>query len=148
MPMTELFTIGRDAVLRKAGANNTSVLDLALACQYGRQKDSETGRYPTQWYEGTLWGARAESLAPMLVKGARVVVTMEHIHLAAGRDKGDGTSYPPKLKGEIIAIGSIIRPNTEGAAPAAAPRPAPAPPPRPAPPPAKTGYDDMDDVPF
>ena len=147
MPMTELFAIGRDAVLRQAGANKTSVLDVALACQYGRQKNPETGRYPSQWYEGTLWGARAESLAPLLVKGARVVVTMEHIHLAPGRDKGDGTAYPAKLKGEIIAIGSIIPPRAAGDVPAAAPRAAP--PPRPAPPPVKTGFDDMDDdIPF
>lgn len=145
MPMTELFTLGRDAVLRKAGANNTSVLDLALACQYGRQKDQATGRYPTQWYEGTLWGLRAEQLAPMMVKGAQVVITMEHIHIAPGRDKGDGTTYPPKLKGEVVAVGRILSPQQRTEPP---PPPA-APPPPPRPTPAATGYADMDEeIPF
>ena len=139
--MTELFTLGRDVELRHAGANNTAVCDLALAYQYGRKKDDATGKLPTQWFEGVLWGARAEALAPYLLKGTRLVVTMEHIHLAPGRDKGDGTTYPAKIKGEVIAVTLAGSPQA-----AAAPRPAP-PPPRPAP--AKTGFDDMDDdIPF
>lgn len=148
MPMTELFTLGRDAVLRQAGANNTSVVNLALAYQYGRKKDPETGKLPTCWVDGALFGARAEALAPYLLKGTKVVVTLEHIHISPGRDKGDGTSYAPTIKGEIIALtlaGSPQQAGTPAAAPA--PRPAPAPAPRPAP--APTGFADMDDdIPF
>lgn len=143
MPMTELFTLGRDAVLRKAGANGTSVCNLALAYPYGRQNDPATGKRPTQWIEGTLWGSRAESLAQYLVKGAKVVVTLEHVHMAPGRDKGDGTSYPAQIKGEVIAISLTGKPQQP-----IAPAPQPAPPP-PRPPAAPTGFDDMDDdIPF
>jgi len=146
MPMTELFTIGRDAVLRQAGTNNTSVCNLALAYQYGRQKDPATGKLPTQWVEGTLWGSRAESLAQYLTKGTKVVVTLEHIHMAPGRDKGDGTAYPPQIKGEVIAITLAGSPQ-QASAPAAPPPPPPKPAPRP--PSAPTGFDDMDsDIPF
>jgi single-strand DNA-binding protein len=146
--MTELFTLGRDAVLRQAGANNTSVCNLALAYQYGRQKDQSTGKLPTQWVEGTLWGARAEALAQYLTKGTKVVVTLEHIHMAPGRDKGDGTTYPPTIKGEVIAITLAGSPQQSSAAQAPAPPPRPpAPAPRPAP--APTGFADMDsDIPF
>lgn len=148
MPMTELFTLGRDAVLRQAGANNTSVCNLALAYQYGRQKDPATGKLPTQWVEGTLWGARAEVLAQYLTKGTKVVVTLEHIHMAPGRDKGDGTSYPPTIKGEVIAVTLAGSPQHAGA-PAPAPPPRPAPPPVTRPAPAPTGFADMDDdIPF
>lgn len=149
MPMTELFTIGKDAVLRQAGANNTSVIDLALGFNYGRQKDPTTGRLPTQWVEGVLWGSRAESLAPHLLKGTKVMVTLEHVHIEPGRPKPDGTTWPPRMKGEVIAITLGGSPQQAGntPAPAAAPRPAPPPPPRPAP--APTGFADMDDdIPF
>lgn len=144
MPMTELFTLGRSAEVRKT-PNGKSVCNLALAYQHG-QKDPATGKKPTQWLEGALWGQRAESLAQYLTKGTKVVVTLEGVHIAAGRDKGDGTFYPDTLRGDVIAI-TLAGPVQAAAAPAAAPRPAPAPAPRPAP--AKTGFDDMDsDTPF
>lgn len=141
MPMTELFTIGRSAEVRKT-PNGKSVCNLALAYQHG-QKDPATGKKPTQWLEGALWGQRADSLAQYLTKGTKVVVTLEGVHIAAGRDKGDGTFYPDTLRGDVIAI------TLAGSPAAAAPPAAPAPAPRPAPPPTKTGFDDMDsDIPF
>lgn len=142
MPMTELFTLGRDAEL--GDARGTAVCNLSLAYQYG-QKDRETGKKPTQWIDAALWGKRAEAMAPYLLKGTKLVVTVEDLHIDSYTDR-DGV-VKPKLKANIIAITFVPMPKQEGAAPAPAPRPAPAPAPRPAP--SKTGFDDMDDdIPF
>lgn len=143
MPMTELFTLGRDAELRHAGTNNTPVCDLRLAYQYGRKKDPTTGKLPVQWISGVLWGARAESLHTYLKKGTKVVVTLEHIHMEPGREKVDGTTYPPEIKGEVIAVTLAGSPQQ-----AAAPAPAPKPPPPPPPSSAALSDDLDDDIPF
>jgi single-strand DNA-binding protein len=138
--MTEMFTLGRDAEVRKT-PNGKSVCDLALAYQYG-MKDASTGKKPTQWVQGALWGQRAESLAQYLTKGTKVVVTLESIHINSFT-KQDGTASST-LRGDVIAITLAGSPQ---AAPAAAAPPPP--PPRPAPVPVSTGFDDMDsDVPF
>ena len=143
MPMTELFTIGRDAELRDV--RGTAVCNLSLAYTYG-QKDQATGKKPTQWVDAALWGKRAEAMAPYLLKGTKVVATIEDQHISSYTDRSGVVQ--PKLVGNIIAITFVPMPRTDAAAPAAAaPRPAPAPAPRPAP--AATGYSDMDDdVPF
>ena len=141
MPMTELFTLGRDAEVRVT-PNGMSVCNLSLAYQYGQK--GQDGKKPTQWVDAALWGKRAEAMAPYLLKGTKLVVTIEDLHIDAYTDR-DGASKP-KLAGNIIAITFVPMPKQEGAAPA--PRPAPAPAPRPAP--AKTGFDDMDsdEIPF
>jgi len=139
--MTELCTLGRDAEVRDA--RGTAVCNLSLAYTYGQK--GQDGKKPTQWIDAALWGKRAEAMAPYLLKGTKVVVTVEDLHLQSF-NKADGTAST-KLAGNIIAIAIVPMPRAEGAATAAAPRPAPAPAPRPAP--AKTGFDDMDDdIPF
>lgn len=137
MPMTELFTLGRDAELRNT-ASGMAVCNLSLAYNYG-QKDQATGKKPSQWIDGALWGKRAEAMAQYLLKGTKLVCTIEDLHIETftTRDQQPGQ----KLAGNIIAIQFVPMPRTEAAAPPAAP-----PPPRPAP--VKTGFDDMDDMPF
>jgi single-strand DNA-binding protein len=141
MPMTELFTIGRDAAVRQAG--QTSVCNLSLAYNYGK-KDPETGKRPTQWVDAALWGQRADALAPYLTKGTKVVATIENLHQES-YTSGDRSGV--KLAGEIIAI--TLAGSPQNAAPQAPPPPAPRPAPRPAAPKASSGFDDMDDdIPF
>lgn len=144
MPMTELFTLGRDAEVR-ATQSGMSVCNLSLAYLYG-QKDQQTGKKPTQWIDAALWGKRAEAMAPYLLKGTKVVATIEDLHI--GTFTARDNTVQPKLQGNIIAISFVPMPKQDGAAaPAPAQRAAPAPAPRPAP--AATGYADMDsDVPF
>jgi len=142
MPMTHLFSIGRDAELRYAGQNQTAVVNLSLAYAYG-QKDQSTGKRPTQWVDAALWGKRAEVMAQYLTRGTKVCATIEDLHLE-NFTHNDGSART-KLVGNIIAIDLAGSPQ---AAPAQAPAPAPRPAPRPAPA-AKTGFDDMDDdIPF
>lgn len=139
MPMTELFTIGRDAELRDV--RGTAVCNLSLAYTYG-QKDQTTGKKPTQWVDAALWGKRAEALAPYLTKGGLVSVVLEDVHI----ETFDGKNGPGhKLAARVVDV-ELASPKQPSAAPAPAPRPAPRQAPAPA---AGTGFDDMDsDVPF
>lgn len=106
--MAQLFTaarIGNEPELRYTqGQNSQAVLELALPCDYGR-KDPATGRKPTQWVQATLWAKRAEALAPYLVKGQWVSVTLDDVHVEEFQ-KRDGSSGN-KLVGTVSAISLI-----------------------------------------
>lgn len=87
--MAQLFGIarlGRDAEI-KYTASGDPVAQLALAFTYGKK---ENGKRPTQWVDGSVWGKRAESLAPYLLKGQQVSVTLDDVHVRT-YDKNDGT---------------------------------------------------------
>ena len=130
--MPQLFglaRLGRDAELRQTNAGAVTNLSLAFEVRVKGEK-------LTQWVEGALWGKRAETLAPHLVRGKQVVVTLGEVRIEQFT-KGDGTTSH-KLAGNVLELefaGNIEQ---------AAPRPAPPPPP----PKASTGFADMDDVPF
>lgn len=85
--MTLLGRIGRDAELRST-PNGDSVINLAVAYNYGRK--GQDGRKPSQWIDATLWGKRAEAMAPYLVKGQQVYLVLTDVHVRTF-DKSDGT---------------------------------------------------------
>lgn len=132
-----LARIGRDVELRYLPAGDV-VANLSLAFTYGR-KDNE-GKRPTQWVEVSIWGKRAEALAPYLLKGGQVSVTLEDVCIETFQGKnGEGH----KLTGRVLAIDLVPSGNKSNDA---APRPAPsAPAQRPAAKPAASGFDDLDD---
>lgn len=73
--------IGKDSVLRDAGGNDVLGFSVAVDDGYGENKR-------TIWFDCSVWGKRAVSLAPHLKKGTAVAVsgdlsTREH----------DGKSY-------------------------------------------------------
>lgn len=138
-----LARIGRDVELRYLPQGD-AVANLSLAFTYGR-KDSE-GKRPTQWVEGSIWGKRAEALAPYLLKGSLVSVTLEDVCIETFQGKnGEGH----KLTGRVLAIDLVPNGQASGQAaqrPAAAPRQAPSKPSRTG---GDSGFSDMqDDVPF
>lgn len=100
MQAFDTFRIGNDPELRYTpGDKSTAVLNLSLACNYGR-KDATTGKRPTQWVDATLWGAQAEALAPYLLKGGEVTCTLDDLHMQEfQRGNNGGTGY--KLAGRI-----------------------------------------------
>lgn len=98
MITTGLARIGKDAELRYT-SNNEAVINLSLAFSYGR-KDSD-GKRPTQWVEASLWGKRAETLAPYLLKGKQVDVVLEEPHIETFEGK-NGASH--KLVGRVLTI--------------------------------------------
>src|SRR5690606_22548208 len=92
-----LARIGRDVELRYT-TDGTQVASLSLAFSYGK-KDPNTGNKPTQWVDASLWGQRAEALAPYLLKGTQIHVTIDDPHIATFQ-RQDGTQGS-KLAGRI-----------------------------------------------
>lgn len=63
--------VGKDAELRYTpGGDAICQFSFALTSGYG-------GKQVTTWLNCNLWGKRAETLAPMLLKGTRVGITGE-----------------------------------------------------------------------
>lgn len=132
----------RDVELRTIPSGE-SVCGLSVAFNHG--KKGADGNRPTEYLEASLWGRRAEVLAPMLLKGTPVVVAVEDPHIETYQGKNGPGS---KLVGKVLSIEFAGKaPDREGQAfaPArSAPRQA-------APANAKrgSGFDDMeDDIPF
>lgn len=100
--MAQLFgmaRIGRDVEVRYTQAGE-AVASVSLAFDYG--KKGQDGKRPTQWVDGSLWGKRAESLAPHLLKGSRMCVTLDDVHIETFQSR-DGTPGH-KLAGRITAL--------------------------------------------
>jgi single-strand DNA-binding protein len=143
--MAQLFglaRLGRDAELRTT-TQGEHVAGLSLAFSYGRK--GQDGKRPTQWVDGALWGKLAEALAPYLLKGSNISVTLDDVHIETFR-KDDGTDGI-KLVGRVSSI-ELAGGNQATQAPRpAAPAPRPALAPKAAP--AGSGFDDIDsEIPF
>jgi len=67
-----LGNLGADAELRDIG-NGNSVLNFSLATTEKWSKDGET-KEKTQWHRCSIFGKRAEGLAPHLKKGTKIAV--------------------------------------------------------------------------
>lgn len=67
---TGMFTgnIGRDAELRRA-QNGDAVANFPMAIEVGTKANPKT-----MWIDCSLWGKRAESVSPYLLKGKKVAV--------------------------------------------------------------------------
>ncbi|MBK5203828.1 MAG: single-stranded DNA-binding protein [Polaromonas sp.] len=134
--MFGLARLGRDAEIRNT-ASGEPVASLSLAFTY-RAK----GEKCTQWVDGSLWGKRAEALAPYLLKGGLISVTLDDVHIETYR-KGD-SSEGTKLAGRV----SDVELAGGGERQDAAPRQAPAPQTARAPAPRQPSRDFDDDIPF
>ncbi len=128
--MAQLFglaRIGRDVEIRYT-QDGKPVANVALAFNYG--KKGQDGKKPTQWVEATIWHQRAEVLAPYLLRGTSVSVTVDDVHIATYQ-RQDGSSGV-KLVGVMSAIefagsppqGQTQSPPQRQAAPPAQQRPA------------------------
>ena len=82
-----LARIGKDAEVRFT-PGGTAVANVTLAFTYGKKGDD--GKRPTQWIDASIWGQRAEPMAPYLLKGKQIVAYLEDVHLQT-YTKGDGT---------------------------------------------------------
>lgn len=131
-----LARIGRDVEVRHT-PQGEAVASLALAFTY-RNK----GEKATQWIEASLWGKRAEALAPYLLKGGLISVTVDDVHIETYEGKnGTGTKLIGRVSDvELAGGGQAQEQQAHRPAPArVAPKPAPA----------ASGFDDMDsDIPF
>ena len=133
-----LARIGKDAEVRFT-PGGTAVANVSLAFTYGKKGDD--GKRPTQWVDASIWGQRAEPMAPYLTKGKQIVAYLEDVHLQT-YTKGDGTQNTKMVARladlEFVAGGEQ-----------ASSQPKPQPKPQAAPQSQGSGFDDMeDDIPF
>lgn len=135
--ITGVFRIGRDAELRHTPKGDT-VAQLSLAYNYG--KKGQDGNRPSQWIDASIWGKRAESLAPYLLKGQQIYAVLSDPHIQTYEGKnGQGV----KLAATVLEIELIAgqRPQEGQTQRQERPKASPAP--------ASSGFDDMDsDIPF
>jgi len=128
--ITVAGSLGKDAEVRYL-PNGDAVASFSVADSQGREK-------PTIWWRCSLFGKRAESLAPYLLKGQAVTVT-------GGVTEREYEKDGVKLKAMDVRVNDLALQGGKREE-SAAPRPAPAQ--RQAPRPA-SGFDDMDDdIPF
>jgi single-strand DNA-binding protein len=128
-----LARIGREVEVRYT-TGGEAVSNISLAFTFG--KKGADGNRPTQWVDASLWGKRAETLAPYLKKGSQIVAYLDDVSVQTFT-KGDGTQAT-KMVGRIVDL-ELIRSN-EASEPAPAPKPQPKP---------STGFEGMDDdIPF
>lgn len=141
MITTGLARIGKDAELRYT-SNNEPVCNISLAYNYGRKGDD--GKRPTQWIEASLWGKRAETLAPYLLKGKQVDVVLEDPHTETFEGK-NGNGH--KMVGRVLSIEFASDGQRQEGQQQPAPQPRQAAAPRPAP--QSSAFGDFDDqIPF
>jgi single-strand DNA-binding protein len=123
MILTGLVRLGDDADLRYTQGGD-AVAELPLAFNYG-QKDS-SGNKPTQWVKASLWGKRAEALAPYLKKGVAVsvVIVDPHVETYKKNDQSTGFKFVGKVSeiefaggGNAQSSGSSARASTQKPAP-------------------------------
>lgn len=141
--MIGMMRLGRDAELRYT-QNNEPVASLSLAYSYG--KADQSGKRPTTWIDATLWGKRAESLAPYLTKGGLHCFALDELHMAtfSRQDGSEGIKLAAKVTD--VELGAKADAPQASASRQQAPPPRQAQRPAPAP---SSGFDDMDDdIPF
>ncbi|HMQ92494.1 MAG TPA: single-stranded DNA-binding protein [Amaricoccus sp.] len=106
-----LARVVADAELRTVGSQQVANVRLASDTGFGDRKS-------TLWINGAVWGARAEKLAPMLVKGGQVFVSGELSQREyQAKDGGKGLSLELRIA-ELQFAGSKVDGGQRAAAPA------------------------------
>lgn len=130
--------LGKDAEIKYLN-NGDPVASFSVADSQGKDK-------PTIWWRCSLFGKRAESLAPYLLKGQAVTVTGT-LTEREYTDKDGAQKKAQEVRVNDVALQGGKR--EESAAPAQRQAPAPRPQARAAAAPASSGFDDMDSyIPF
>jgi single-strand DNA-binding protein len=134
MKANGLARIGKDAEVRFT-PGGTPVANVSLAFTYG--KKGEDGKRPTQWVDASLWGQRAESLAPYIKKGGQIVAYLEDVSIQTFT-KGDGTQAT-KMVARLVDLEFV----SGGEQASSQPKPKAAPAQQ-----QGSGFEDFDDIDF
>jgi single-strand DNA-binding protein len=138
MKANGLARIGKDAEVRYT-PGGAAVANVSLAFSYGKRGDD--GKRPTQWVDASLWGQRAEGMAPYLLKGKQIVAYLEDVSIQTFT-KGDGTQAT-KMVARLVDLEFVSGGEQANS------QPKPQPKPQAAPQSHGSGFDDMDDdIPF
>lgn len=111
MKLIGLGRIGKDVELRYTNKGDP-VANITVAYNYGMKDQS--GKKPTQWIDASLFGKRAESLAPYLKKGTTVLLDLKEVRVEVYTGK-NGQNY--KLCGTVDNLEFAGTPREESAAP-------------------------------
>lgn len=95
MKLIGLGRLGRDAELRYTTIGR-HVASLSLAYNYGGKYDRQS-----QWIEASLWGDKAEQLAPYLLKGTLIHVILRDVHIETYEGRNGSSA---KLVGTVMDI--------------------------------------------
>lgn len=108
--------LGSDMELRYL-PNGDAVGQVSLAVRLGI-KDKQSGSYKTQWISASLFGKRAETLAPMLTKGSLHAFHLRDIHIDefTGRDGVVRTSLKATIE-DVELCGKSEQPESRPSAP-------------------------------
>lgn len=85
--------VGKDAVSRNGGQSVVAGWSLAVDSGFGDKKQ-------TIWIDCSMWGQRAEKLAPMILKGDRLGVQGE-----LGTREHEGKTYITLKVSEVTLLG-------------------------------------------
>ena len=99
MRLIGIARLGKDAEIRST-RNGTTVANITMAYNYG-MKDRDKLK-PSQWVQASLFGERADSLAPYLGKGTQVFCILKDVHIEVYEGR-DGKTYN-NLRGTIDTI--------------------------------------------
>ena len=95
--LSAIGNIGRDAELRFM-ADQTPVAGFSFAVNSGYGKNAKT-----TWLECSIFGKRAETLAPMLLKGTQIGITGE-FSIREYQDKDGNLKTSPSLRVENVTL--------------------------------------------
>jgi len=97
--------IGKDVEVRYS-PNGDAIANLSLAFTYGKKQ--QDGKRATQWVDATLFGKRAESLAPYLKKGGQIVAYLSDVNVQTYESKsGQGVKLVGKVD-DLELIGGKV----------------------------------------
>jgi single-strand DNA-binding protein len=103
MKLSGLARIGNEPELRYL-SNGMAVLQISLAYKFGKEKKS-------QWVRASLFGKRAESLAPYLAKGQLIYAEISDVNVNQYTSK-DGTQGV-SLEGIVQDVGLTGKGDTQ-----------------------------------
>jgi single-strand DNA-binding protein len=102
--------IGKDVEVRYS-PNGDAIANLSLAFTYGKKQAD--GKRATQWVDATLFGKRAESLAPYLKKGGQIVAYLSDVNVQTYESKsGQGVKLVGKVD-DLELIGGKVEQSTQ-----------------------------------
>jgi len=130
-----MATLGADMAVKYL-PNGDPIGEASLAFRLGR-KDKATGEYITVWMKASMYGKRAETLAPMLIKGSKHAFHLRDLRIEEWTDKDGNTRSTMRAEIDDVELGG----QKQSAAPVQ---------PTQRQKPAASGFDDMDaeSIPF
>jgi single-strand DNA-binding protein len=107
MKASGIARIGKDVEVRYLQSGD-AIANISLAFSFGTKQAD--GKRATQWVDATLFGKRAESLAPYLKKGGQIVAYLTDVNVQTYESKsGQGVKLVGKVEDLELIGGQVER---------------------------------------